>query len=324
MRTVGALMGWMEGGLRLVRRSMGRGLETLAPQVPPDLTHMVRPLGPRPTVAVVIPAHDAAETLPDQLEALADQDYPGPWEVVVVDDGSGDDTRSVAEGFAGRMDLRVTTTPRRLGSPGARNWGASSASADILCFCDADDRVSAAWISSYVEALQRAPAAAGPLHPSDRPDVDTQPWRDPEPGRFSHASSGNFAIRSDIFHALGGFRADYPAHLAELDFSWRLQAAGLKYALADGAAVWYRIRDDLGDLWRQRVAWGIEEALARRLYGRSHMPHERAVATVKSYLWLMRRLPQLKSREARRQWVKVAGPRWGRLVGSLRYRVLYL
>lgn len=280
-------------------------------------------MDPTPRVAVVIPARNAARHLSEQLEALELQDYQGPWEVIVVDDGSTDDTRAVAEAFEGRLRLRVVTNPQPSGSPTARNVGAALADAEIICFCDADDRVSPRWISSFVAALRWAPAAVGPIHPSDDPGRDSQPWR-PSPTGFSHASTSNFAMRTELWRALGGFRPDYPSHLAELDLSWRLQRAGLSYVVAPGAEIWYRIRDDLRSLWRQRVAWGVQQALARRVYGPGYMPHAGPAATVKAYLWLLINLPRVRSFEGRREWIKRAGLRFGRLVGSIKYRVIYL
>ncbi len=297
-------------------------LRDLTPWDPPDLTDWYRPFGPAPSVAVVIPARNAAKVLPDQLEALAAQDYDGPWEVVVVDDASVDETRAVAESYRGRLPrLRVLSDPTPLGPHGARNVGAAATDAEILCFCDADDRVVPGWVSSYVEALRDAPAAVGPMRPSDAPDRDTQPWKGTG---LSHASSGNFAMRADVWRGLGGFRTDYPSHLAELDLSWRLQGAGLGYAIAPGAEIWYRIRDDLGAMWRQRVRWGMQQALARRLYGPRYMPHAGVVSTLRSYGWLVLHLPGLATREGRRRWIKTAGLRLGRALGSVRFRVGYL
>ncbi len=300
------------------------GLDDLAPWDVPDLSEVSRPPGPNPRVAVVIPARNAARHLAEQLEALEAQDYEGPWEVVVVDDGSTDGTRAVAEGFRERLPaLQVISVPEPVGSPAARNIGAKSTDADILCFCDADDRVSTRWISAFVEALASAPAGAGPMHPSDHPDRDTQPWGR-SPAAASHASSANFAMRADLWRALGGFREDYPSHLSELDLSWRLQRGGLAYVSVPDAEIWYRIRDDAWSLWRQRVRWGVEQALARRVYGAEYMPHPGVLSTLRAYVSLVARLPLVVSSRRRREWIKGAGLRLGRLVGSVRYRVLYL
>src|SRR3954453_11016098 len=76
-------------------------------------------------VSVVIPCLDAAEVLPRQLEALANQEREGAWDVIVGDHGSTDDTRAIAESYAGRLpSLRVVDASERQGRQHACNAGA--------------------------------------------------------------------------------------------------------------------------------------------------------------------------------------------------------
>jgi glycosyltransferase involved in cell wall biosynthesis len=81
-------------------------------------------------VSVVVPARDAGRTLGACLEALGAQcGVDGDYEVVVVDDGSTDDTAAVAGRFAVRL---VRQGPR--GVAAARNAGARVATGEILAF----------------------------------------------------------------------------------------------------------------------------------------------------------------------------------------------
>jgi glycosyltransferase involved in cell wall biosynthesis len=102
-----------------------------------------------PSVTVVIPARDAAETIGSVLEALAAQE-PRVNEVIVVDDASSDDTAEIAERLGARV-LRLET-PRFSG--GARNRGWEEANGEIVVFLDADAIPSEGW----AEGLQRAVA----------------------------------------------------------------------------------------------------------------------------------------------------------------------
>ncbi len=89
-------------------------------------------------VSVIIPAHNAAETLADTLDSLLAQTVPG-WEAIVVDDGSIDETPSIAADFAGRDPrIRIVSQPQA-GESGARNTGIHLARFDWLVFLDADD-----------------------------------------------------------------------------------------------------------------------------------------------------------------------------------------
>src|SRR5204862_175427 len=84
-------------------------------------------------VSVLIPVRNAARLLPDQLNALAAQDYDGPWEVVVADNGSSDGSASVARRLAGRLpSLRVVDASGRRGAGPARNAGAAALQALAL------------------------------------------------------------------------------------------------------------------------------------------------------------------------------------------------
>jgi glycosyltransferase involved in cell wall biosynthesis len=84
-------------------------------------------------VTVIVPARNAAETLGATLRAIAEQDVGAPH-VIVVDDGSTDDTANIAD------DAGVTVFRTRGEGPGAaRNRGIAAASTRLLAFCDADD-----------------------------------------------------------------------------------------------------------------------------------------------------------------------------------------
>lgn len=105
------------------------------------------------SVAVVIPAYNEAERLPAVLEALAGA--TGLWEeLIVVDDGSTDATSRVARSVPG---VRVISLARNRGKGGAMWAGAEAASADVLCFLDAD---LVGLRSEHVEALL-APVLSG-------------------------------------------------------------------------------------------------------------------------------------------------------------------
>ncbi|HTS73483.1 MAG TPA: glycosyltransferase family A protein, partial [Gaiellaceae bacterium] len=90
--------------------------------------------------SVVIPARDAARTLPRVLDALAVQE-PRPLEVIVVDDGSSDGTARIAE----ERGARVVSPGGRSFAGGARNAGWEQAHGDLVVFLDADVVPGPAW-----------------------------------------------------------------------------------------------------------------------------------------------------------------------------------
>jgi glycosyltransferase involved in cell wall biosynthesis len=88
-----------------------------------------------PLVSVVIPAYNAASTLAETLDSVLAQTYP-TLEVVVVDDGSKDDTPQVLERYAGRV--RAIRQPNG-GLAAARNAGCRAAQGEFIALLDADD-----------------------------------------------------------------------------------------------------------------------------------------------------------------------------------------
>jgi glycosyltransferase involved in cell wall biosynthesis len=97
---------------------------------------VARAVPARPLISVVIPCFNQAGYLGEAIESALAQDYD-PVEVVVVDDGSSDDTRKVAMGYPA---VRYTYQPNR-GLAAARNKGIEVSQASYFAFLDADDRL---------------------------------------------------------------------------------------------------------------------------------------------------------------------------------------
>lgn len=113
-----------------------------------------------PSITVVVPVRNAAASLPALLDALAAQTLPRQrFEVVVVDDGSGDGTADAAENH--RLRPGVVRRERSGGSYAARNGGIAAARADRIAFTDADCRPAADWLAAGLGALDRADVVAG-------------------------------------------------------------------------------------------------------------------------------------------------------------------
>jgi len=90
----------------------------------------------RPLLSVVVPAHNGTKVLPLSLPALAASDLPRAcWELIVVDDASGDATAEMAASYA---DLVVRLAGAPHGPAYARNRGVEVARGDVVAFIDAD------------------------------------------------------------------------------------------------------------------------------------------------------------------------------------------
>jgi glycosyltransferase involved in cell wall biosynthesis len=111
-------------------------------------------------VSVIVPAYNAAATLPDTLRSLAEQTFTD-WEAVVVDDLSTDDTAAVAQGIDER--IRLVRSPVNLGPAGARNLATEHASGELLALLDADDLWLADYLAEQVGLYDRTSASGRPV-----------------------------------------------------------------------------------------------------------------------------------------------------------------
>lgn len=105
------------------------------------------------TVSVVIPVYNNADRLRKVLEAVQQQDYPSDcYEVIVVDNGSTDESPAVAKSFEG---IRLLFETEHLGSPySARNRGVEAAAGDIIAFLDSTCRPVSQWLEEGVQSLR--------------------------------------------------------------------------------------------------------------------------------------------------------------------------
>lgn len=246
--------------------------------------------GRLPWVTVVVPARDEGPVIGDVVRDLAAQRYAddrGPrFDVLVVDDGSTDDTGSVAlaaaapvgEGFAERFAI-----VRREPGNGPRTKGAALAHAhhavrgEIVAVLDADSMLSPDYLGLAISAWQRDPSAAalqtrrtelnaarGPIPGAQDDeqlmDLASQCGRWVTDGTAELRGTGMFLRRNEL-EAVGGW--DPHSVTEDLELSTRMAAAGRHVTLAPEAVLREEAVETWGALWRQRMRWA--EGSVRRL-----------------------------------------------------------
>ena len=97
---------------------------------------------PAPVLSLILPAFDEVRRLPPYLQsvrAYLEQDFRQPYEVIVVDDGSRDETATAVQDLASEWpQLRLLQHPRNEGKGSAVRTGVMAARGDLLLFADAD------------------------------------------------------------------------------------------------------------------------------------------------------------------------------------------
>ncbi|MEJ5866171.1 glycosyltransferase [Pseudokineococcus sp. 5B2Z-1] len=286
-----------------------------------------------PEVSVVIPTLDAVRTLGQQLDALARQRTQRTFEVLVADNGSTDGTREVVAAYADRLPgLRWVDASARTGSNVARNIGTRAARADLVLLCDSDDEVDDDWLEAMASALEGAGGVGGRLEREQLNSDYAKLWGRPagEAGIQVHLGflprpiGANAGFRRTIWEELGGFDEDYVRGGTETEFFWRLQLAGHTLADVPTSIVHYRMRTSFKKSVKQMYIWGRQHPMLYRdfrAHGMRYTPRD----TVRS----LRSIPHLVRLAARdrtgRLWLcREVAYRAGRVVGSYRYRVVYL
>jgi len=294
---------------------------------------VTQPASLEPQVSVLIPVRDGAALLTAQLTALERQTFEGPWELVIVDNASTDGTAELLAEWVGRMPrLRVVRSPGPGNASRSRNLAADNARGWLLAFCDADDVVDVRWLSALVSAADRADLVAGRLDVDSLNDDVSRHWRsfampatgDPAFGYLPYAVSANMAVRSSAFRAVGGFDPEIPGPGSEeIDFCWRVQEAGFRFAYEPDAVVAYRFRTGLRPFVRQQFRYGRGEAA---LYSRHHerMQHVTAEDLLRAGWYAVSRSQHLLRGRARRgRYLGYVAYRLGRLAGAARFRTAY-
>jgi glycosyltransferase involved in cell wall biosynthesis len=290
-------------------------------------------IGRRPDlVSVIVPVRNGARTIENQLAALAAQDFTGAWELIVVDNHSTDGTREVVERQRWRFPGLRLVEAWSVGSLShARNVGLRAAMGDFVAFCDADDVVSAGWLSSLVSAAPIAGLVAGAVDTSAMNEEIHREVRfeggvdlAPVLGFLPFATGGSFGVWRDVAWWLGGWREDYPA-AEDVEFAWRAQLAGFSLVAAPDAIVNVRLRSTLSTFARQMFHYAQGHVLLFRDYRPAGVGRRSMGTVARRTAWLVLNAPRaaIDARE-RWRWTRVASQLAGHVWGSARYRTLYV
>ena len=201
-------------------------------------------------VSVIVPTRDRRERLPDAIDSIEAQSYQR-WELLVVDDGSSDDS---AEFLAALDDLRIRTfsTPG-LGVCAARNLALNAARGDLVAYLDDDNRFDPHWLKAVVLSFNARPQTSvcygarvfddvGRMHEGEsrgRPGLQFVEW-DAEAIR-----KANFVDMNVLAHRRSPLRFDEQlTHIGDWDLLLRLARDSEPVAVPAVAAYY---RTDLGD-----------------------------------------------------------------------------
>jgi glycosyltransferase involved in cell wall biosynthesis len=216
---------------------------------------------PPPEIAVVIPTFRHPERLPRLVGALERQSFPADrFEVVVVDDGSGDDTPEVLAKLADATPLRLrpVVLERNAGPAAARNTGWASTSAPVVAFTDDDCVPDPEWLRFGLGALMQDSrigivqgATLKPEGPHERGRwtvfreiVGPTPWFE----------GCNLFLRREPLEQTGGFNEEIRMDSEDTWLGWAVLAAGWERGFDELATVRHDL-SERGLRWHLRMGW---------------------------------------------------------------------
>jgi cellulose synthase/poly-beta-1,6-N-acetylglucosamine synthase-like glycosyltransferase/peptidoglycan/xylan/chitin deacetylase (PgdA/CDA1 family)/spore germination protein YaaH len=221
-----------------------------------------------PTVSVLVPAYNEARVIARTVRSVLAQDYAA-FEVLVIDDGSSDDTAHEAMQCSDDPRLRVLRQANG-GKAAALNHGIASATGDIIVVIDADTLLVPEAIRQLVRPLadSRVGAVAGNAKVGNRVNLTTR-WQAVEYVTSQNLDRRAFVMlncitvvpgaigawRRTAVMAAGGFRTDTLAE--DQDLTLTLLRAGHRVALADKAVALTEAPETFEALLKQRFRWSF-------------------------------------------------------------------
>ncbi|PAX60496.1 glycosyltransferase family 2 protein [Brunnivagina elsteri] len=282
-------------------------------------------------ISIVIPCFNATQTLPLQLEALANQEYSHPWEVIISDNGSTDNTEAIAQQFQEKIpNLRIIGAATIKGAAHARNVGALAATGEAILFCDADDEVAPRWIEAMAEALAKYDFVAGCMECTKLNEKWVQKSRFfpqqsddfPKYGLMHMAASCNLGIKRSLHEKINGFDESIPAGGEDDDYCLRLQQIGISLHFVPTAAIHYRFRDSFYGIYQQSYSYAKTEILVYQRH-----KHRGVVAPVswksliRRLIFLPAKLLKVRDRGDLAKWLWDLGELVGRSQGYFKYMI---
>ena len=280
-------------------------------------------------LSVVIPCFNAADTIVPQLEAFTKQNCSQPWEIIIADNGSTDDTIKFVKQFQQSLpNLRIVDASGTKGAAHARNVGASVALSENIAFCDADDEVTTQWVGAMMEALSKYDFVAGY---SDYSKLN-ETWvvkccglREANGIKdyvyLKYAAGNNLGVKRSVHNAIGGFD-ETMVLLQDVDYCWRIQKTGIKLEPASNAVVNFRFRNTIKGMYRRCWRLACYDILLHQKHQKMGMPKlmKWRSFTKDAAILPLKFLLKVRDKESFVRWLLDLAWLGGHLQGCIKYK----
>lgn len=212
------------------------------------------------SVTIVIPAYNTARTIAPCIEGCLAQDYPGV-EIVIVDDGSTDETGHIVQRYPVRYIRQENAGPAC-----ARNRGWQTATGEVVCFTDSDCVPAPDWVSRLVEeyVLEKIAGVGGTYDIVNKGNLLAECIHEEivqrhlkMPKYVNYLGSFNVSYRRSVLEEVEGFNETYRIASGEdNDLAYSIIKRGYKLAFTNLAQVAHYHPDNLRQYLRQQFWHG--------------------------------------------------------------------
>lgn len=283
-------------------------------------------------LSVVIPCYNAAETIAAQLEAISKQQWNYPWEVIIADNGSSDNTVEIVKEFEGKISNLITVDASEKKGPSyARNFGVENSNGEYIAFMDADDIVGKNWLQNIGNALLKHDFVACRLDWTMLNDLsDDTLQKKPQldglinfsMGKFlPFANGGSLGIKKSVHDKVNGYDESLK-YSEDLDYCWRVQLEGHKLIFILEAMIQMRSRSTNKKVFKQHMKWGEGDVYLLKKYKHHGIEDYTTLQSIRSLYHVLRTWRNLFSPEKKELWIIRFGQRLGRLKGMIKYKYL--
>ncbi|MFQ5957451.1 MAG: glycosyltransferase, partial [Candidatus Brocadiales bacterium] len=220
------------------------------------------------SISVIVPAYNARFTIGACLESLVSQNFSGSYEIIVVDDGSTDNTSGIVSRYKGVKLLKQDNQ----GPASARNLGAKAAEGEIILFTDSDCVPQPDWLEEMVRpfttdkdivgvkgAYRTAQKGLVPRFVQYEYENKYDLLRKNRYIDFVDTYSAGF--KKEILLGAGGYDTSFPVACTEdMDLSYRLSTLGYKMVFNPGAVVYHIHPESLRQYIKKKYKfayWGL-------------------------------------------------------------------
>jgi glycosyltransferase involved in cell wall biosynthesis len=221
------------------------------------------------TISIIIPVYNDPEGLQDTVNSLLNQNYKDNYEILIVDNGSRDETLSLAKDYENKYSfVKALKEDKIKGSYAARNKGIKNARGVLLCFIDADMVVPTNWLTKVVNfynSYKYGYFGCNVKITLNKPTIAAK-YNSLNGFPVQHyIQNRHFAptcclvTNKSIFHEVGYFNTQL-VEGGDVDFGLKVHEAGIKQGFAENIIMYHPARYKFSQLLKKSLRFGRSRA----------------------------------------------------------------